>query len=317
MRWNSSLHCTVPVATSHSHRPTCASASPSCSRASDFAEHLLGESLLGDVERDGDRAARRAVRRRTPDAATATPGPASRAVVRASSPSVEAVAAGHRRATAPNDCAAPSLGNSTGARRPSDVSSSVPDMRSAARFHITMRPPASTRTSRRSRRRRASRASRAVPRAWRVPALESCPGRLPLVRRPQRTARHCRPPTGHGRRRARISPARSLMLARRVRGRRDHVVPGARLARARAPRRGRVRAPGDHGQAARCPRSRSSTTTRWHSCGSRRRPVDVLVVVGRDARGAPRAAGAGADLGAGQRLARLWRAARHPAAPIT
>ena len=34
MRWNSSLHCTASVATSHSQRPTWASASPSRSRAS-------------------------------------------------------------------------------------------------------------------------------------------------------------------------------------------------------------------------------------------------------------------------------------------
>ena len=55
MRWNSSLHCTVPVRRSQSQLPTWASASPSRTARLGFGQRRLREPLLGDVARDEDR----------------------------------------------------------------------------------------------------------------------------------------------------------------------------------------------------------------------------------------------------------------------
>ena len=66
MRCSSSLHCTAPLPTSHSHRPTCAWASPPLRRASTSASGRLREPLLGDVLRDRDRRRSRCRRRRRP-----------------------------------------------------------------------------------------------------------------------------------------------------------------------------------------------------------------------------------------------------------
>ena len=63
IRWSSSLHCTAPVPTSHSHRPTWASASPPLRRASTSARVAWASriSVMSCVDRRRHRPRRRVV----------------------------------------------------------------------------------------------------------------------------------------------------------------------------------------------------------------------------------------------------------------
>ena len=74
MRWSSSLHCTAPVATSHSHRPTWASASPLAQPGLGLGQRRLRQALLGQVLRDRRPHPTTLPRRRAADGATARPG---------------------------------------------------------------------------------------------------------------------------------------------------------------------------------------------------------------------------------------------------
>ena len=60
IRWNSALHCTAPVRTSHSQLPTWARASPSREPGLDLGQRGLGQALLGHVPGD-DHGAERTV----------------------------------------------------------------------------------------------------------------------------------------------------------------------------------------------------------------------------------------------------------------
>ena len=184
------------------------------------------------------------------------------------------------------------------ARRPS----AYPDIRSAARFHSTMCPTpssaniasfaASTSVSSIARRRVVEESVCSVP-GEATQMHRRAHGGAAVTRR-CRTGCRCRP------RRHRLD-ARPL-----VRGRSDDVVRLVRLARTRPPRRGRVRAPGDHGQAGAPGGRRASTRIRWRSCACRRDRGDVVVVIGRDRSAARLGPRTGADLGRDDRVARLW-----------
>ena len=300
MRWNSALHCTVPVGTSHSHRPTCARASLSCSRASDSASNCCAMPLLGGVHRDRHRAAARAVgvddRVQRQRDRHGHPG----AALEGRLPPVDPVTRQHRvdeRRGVLTEVAREQNWQRTtehvvGRVAAEPFRATVPEHDASLcihREHRVVRGVDEGLEHRESSRRRGIRLYR--PREATPVSRRDAPGQRPDD---GATRDHGR---GPGCDRARVG---APLLRRR-----HDVVPRSRLAGARAPRGGRVRAPGDHGQA----RTAGGR-------GGRRRPGLVPARAGaprrRPARGAAGEsnaaadrARAGPDLGADHRVDRV------------